>query len=77
LIELPSISICGGFVSSLEEKYAASVLDEFRTIPYILSHSIAFFVFCDAMADTFSHESASIVGWQLDKIFPNFFEFFL
>ncbi len=33
LIELPSISISGGFVNSLEEKYAACILNEFKTIP--------------------------------------------
>jgi len=38
LIELPSISISGGFVSSLEEKYAASVLDEFRHYPKVSFH---------------------------------------
>jgi len=31
-----SISISGGFASSLKEKYEASVLDEFRTIPKII-----------------------------------------
>jgi hypothetical protein len=52
-------SYFGGFVSSLAEKYAASVLLEFRTIPDFLSHSIAFWVFREAISDTPSQEFAS------------------